>query len=169
MTAILLLILAACSPAANTVVTGIQSENPMTREDMVEFAKKYDEPEVVQALVGALADPSETVRVLACRSLAIIGDPLAVPGLLQVLEQESSDAVRREAIDALGRIKDPSSVDALVALVDASQADKVPLNAIWALGNIGDKRALTVLSRIREDARDPYVRFNTNAALRNIH
>ena len=104
----------------------------MTREDMVEFAKKYDEPEVVQALVGALADPSETVRVLACRSLAIIGDPLAVPGLLQVLEQESSDAVRREAIDALGRIKDPSSVDALVALVDASQADKVPLNAIWA-------------------------------------
>lgn len=169
MTLPLLALLVACAPSPDSVVTGIKSENPMTREDMVEFAKKYDEPEVVQALMGALADPSPTVRRLACKSLAEISDKTAVPALIQVVQTETEDPILREAIDALGRIQDPSAVDALVALVDAAEPDRVPLNAIWALGTIGDKRALASLTRIREGTRDPYVLYNTNEALRNVH
>jgi HEAT repeat protein len=164
----LLALAAGCGPSAANVATGIASENPAVRGDMVAFARKFDDPAVVQALVGVLGDPSEQTRIDAVKSLAEIGDPLACSALVELLATDPSERVQRETIDALGRLKDPIGVDALLALAERSSDDKIPLNAIWALGNLGDKRALPLLSRLREGSRDPYVVFNANVALRKI-
>lgn len=163
-----LLLSIGCGPSANNVATGIASENPAVRGDIVAFAKKFDDPAVVQALIGALADPFENTRIDAVRSLAQIGDPIAAPALIELMQKDPSQKVQREAIDALGRLKDPVAVAPLMALSETLGDDKTPLNIIWALGNIGDKTAMPLLVRLREQSRDPFVIYNANKALRNL-
>lgn len=163
-----LLLAAGCGPDASTVVNGIHAANPVVREDMVEFARKFDEPKVVDALIGALQDESVTIRATAAESLGELGHVAAAPALVQLLEDEPSEQVRAAAVEALGRLADPVAVAPLMRIVETSEPDEAPLNAIWALGNIADKRALDLLSRIREEATDPHVLYNTNVALRKI-
>ncbi len=157
-----------CGPSAESVVTGIQSENPAVREDMVEFARRFDEPMVVDALIKALDDPSTAIRVKAVESLAELGHAAAAAKLVELLNNDESVEVRTEAIEALGRIQDPAAVAPLLILLETCQPNDAPLNVLWALGNIGDKRALPLLSRLRDEASDPYVVYNANVALRKI-
>lgn len=162
------IVLVGCGPDGNTVVVGIQSENPVVREDMVEFAKKFDEPKVVEALVGTLNDPSEVIRLKAVKSLGELKPKVAAEPLVTVFEQDESEYVRREAIEALGRIGDPIAVEPFLTYLQTFDPNKAPVDVIWALGNIGDRSALTVLSELRETSQDPYVVFNVNMALRKI-
>jgi HEAT repeat protein len=53
-----------------------------------------------------LGDWDEYVRRAACRALGQIGDPQALPHLIQALEDEDEDAyVRRAAREAVEQIK----------------------------------------------------------------
>ena len=168
MTGLLVLVLAACGPDADQVVLGIRSDNPAVREDMVEFARKFDEPRVVGALMQAIEDPSEAIRTKAVQSLAALEHRGATAPLVERLAVEPSADVRREIVDALGRIADERAVPPLLLVAETSPPDEVPLNVIWALGTIGDRRALAALTRLREEAKDPYVVYNANVALRNL-
>jgi HEAT repeat protein len=166
--AVVLFTLVACGPDTSQVVQGIHSDNPAVREDMVEFARKVEEPKVVGALMASLEDPSEAIRIKAVQSLAALGHKGATAPLVDRLVIETSPAVKREIIDALGRIADDRAVPALLLIAQDTPADDVPLNVVWALGNIGDRRALPVLSRLREESTDPYVVYNANVALRKV-
>jgi len=150
------------------VVTGLQSENPAVREDMAEFARKFDEPKVVDALMQTLEDPSASIRLMAIESLGELGHAAATPELVAVMANDPSPDVRAAAVEALGRVKDPAAVAPLLIILENFPSDSAPLNVIWALGNIGDRRALPLLSRLREDTSDPYVVYNVNVALRKI-
>jgi HEAT repeat protein len=159
---------AGCGPAAEQVVTGLRSDNPAVRQDMAEFARQFDEPMVVDALIKTLRDPSATIRLEAVESLGELGHAAATADLVDVMSNDPSEDVRKQAVEALGRIKDPAAVAPLLIVLQTYQPDDVPLNMIWALGNIGDRRALPLLSTIREATKDPYVNYNVNAALRKI-
>ncbi|MFH1467341.1 MAG: HEAT repeat domain-containing protein [Pseudomonadota bacterium] len=166
--ALLLLAAAGCGPAAEQVVTGLHSDNPAVRQDMAEFARKFDEPMVVAALIKTLRDPSAAIRLEAVESLGELGHAAATADLVDVMSNDPSEEVRKEAVESLGRIKDPAAVAPLMIVLQTYEPDQVPLNMIWALGNIGDRRALPFLSTIREATRDPYVIYNVNVALRKI-
>ena len=161
-----LLLLAACGSDPNVVVVGLQSDNPVVREDMVLVARGVVEPAVTQALIGVLDDSSSTVRLRAVESLSAHEDTDAVPGLIQRLTDEDAE-VRSAAIDALGVLADGRAVGPLLALLENHQPGDYPLNAIWALGNIGDPQAIPLLSRLREHP-NPYVVFNAESALRKL-
>jgi HEAT repeat protein len=161
-------VLAGCGPAAEQVVTGLQSENPAVRQDMAEFARQFDEPPVVAALIKTLRDPSATIRMEAVESLGELGHAAATADLVDVMSNDPSDEVRQTAVEALGRIQDPAAVAPLLIILETYDPDDVPLNMIWALGNIGDRRALGLLSTIREATADPHVVYNVNVALRKI-
>ncbi|MEC7240486.1 MAG: HEAT repeat domain-containing protein [Myxococcota bacterium] len=159
-------LLAACSSDPSGVVMGLQSDNPVVREDMVLVARGVVEPAVTQALIGVLDDTSSTVRLRAVESLAAHEDTDAVPGLIQRLSDEDAE-VRAAAIDALGVLADPRAVAPLIAVLQNRQPGDYPLNAIWALGNIGDPQAIPLLSQLREHP-NPYVVFNAESALRKL-
>lgn len=163
---IALFLLAACGTDPSVVVAGMQSENPMVREDMVLVARGVQDPVVNQALIGALDDPSQVVRLRAVESLAAHENTDAVPALIQKLADSNAE-VRRAAIDALGVLKDARAVPALLATVQSQEDAALPLNALWALGNIGDHQAIALLSRLRNHA-DPYVVYNAESALRKL-
>ena len=165
---ILLLLGFGCSPAPEAVATGMGSENLVVREDMVAFAKQYDDELVVlDALHKALDDPSARVRQRAAESLGELASPESVQFLLKALE-DNDNAVRKEAVDALGRIGDPQAVGPLMAYIESRRLDgEIPLNAIWALGNIADPTPLSLLMELRDNS-DPYVAYNAMWALREI-
>ena len=158
--------LLACGPSPEAIATGIGSDNPAVRQDMVAAGKLIDDPVVIEALIGALEDESALIRVSAIESLADLDAVEAVPMIAYRLD-DSDEKVQRAAVDALGRLGDPAATEPLVAYLDDRRAGRVPLNALWALGNIGDPAALPILSRFREHE-DPYVAYNADEALRAI-
>ena len=161
-------LLIGCGPAAEQVVTGLRSGNPAVRQDMAEFARKFDEPMVVDALIDTLDDPSATIRMVAVESLGELGHAASTAELVDVMANDASADVRSAAIEALGRIQDPAAVAPLMIILNNHPSDEAPLNIIWALGNIGDKRALPLLSELREASSDPFVVYNVNVALRKL-
>ncbi len=167
MTALVLSLLIACGPGPETVAEQLASDNPAVREDTARRARNFDAPVVIEALIAALDDPSEQVRLNAIGSLIALEGVEAVPRLAELITTDPSERVRRESIDALGRLEDPRGVQPLVALLEATEDTQPPLNAIWAAGRLGDMAALPVLTRLR-DSRDPYVSYNANQALRRV-
>ncbi len=161
-----LLLLLACGPGAEAIATGMSSDNPAVREDMVAAGKLVNDPVVVEALVLALQDPSADIRVASVESLAELEAFESVPAIVERLE-DSEPRVQKAAVEALGRLGDPQAVGPLVDYVEARRHGRVPLNAIWALGVLGDARALPLLAQLREHA-DPYVVYNACNALREI-
>ncbi len=158
--------LVACGPSSEDLAKNLGSDNPAVREDTAKIARNFGSPEIEAALVAALDDPVEAVRLNAVESLIILETAEAVPVLVERLGQEPSAEVQREMVDALGRLGDVSAVPVLIAYVEAREADP-PLNAIWALGVLEDSASLPLLARLRE-SEDPYVRYSANEALRNL-
>jgi len=107
----------------------------------------------VPALISALADSSEYVRVEAARALAKIRDERAVEPLISVLEQDELHWVRREAATALHVVGVHSSgvVEALVnALQDGSW--EVRAEVARALGRVDDADAVPQLLQALADS-----------------
>jgi HEAT repeat protein len=162
----LLFMVMACGPKSDTVLIGLNNQNPAVRQDMVKIARRYDDPRVVKALAVALQDSEAVIRLSAVESLAQLDSSSAVPELIAALS-DSNDKVRRAAVEALGKLADPRATDPLIAYVQERMGDRVPLNALWALGNIADIRALDLLSQLRTHS-DPYVAYNAHQALRQL-
>lgn len=162
----MLLLSLACGPDAAVIATGIGSDNPAVRQDMVVAGKLVDDPVVIEALIVALEDDSALIRASAVESLADLEAVDAVPAICERLN-DPEDLVQRAAVDALGRLQDPAAAPALIEHLDNQRGGRIPLNALWALGNIGDVAALPILSRLREHE-DPYVAYNADLALREI-
>ena len=163
---ILSLVATGCDPAPEDLAANLSSPNPAVRVDTAKIARNFPSEVLEAALVGALDDPAQQVRLNAIDSLIELEATSAVPRLIALLEEGGSDDQQRHVIDALGRRGDPSAVPALVAYVEAREPAP-PLNAIWALGELEGADALPVLARLR-DASDPYVRYNATAALRKL-
>lgn len=156
-------LLLACGPKPDAVITGMASENPALRLDMVTVARQVDDPAVTEALVGVLEDPDADIRQRALEALAEHGSVEAVPAVAERVG-DRDPAVQAAAIQALGRLKDPQGVDALIRVA----TDDRRLDAIWALGEIGDPKALPLLTQLASYEADPYVAWNATVALRAI-
>ena len=117
----------------------------------------------VLALLQWLEDKNE--RGWAVEALGKIGDPQAIPALLQALKDEHMNA-RWKVAKALGEIGDPQAVPALLlTLKDKDQG--VRQSATGALGKIGDPQAVPALLQTLKDE-DEDVRDATALALGDI-
>lgn len=110
-------------------------------------------------LIETLRTGTRSERYAAANDLADLGDPAAIPALVEALEDESWD-VRWRAAEALIVVHDERAVEPLVAFVatppaapavaeiDLDMAHNAYLAAIEALGAIGDARAVPRLVEI---------------------
>ena len=109
-------------------------------------------------------------QIYAARALGEIGDPHAVPKLIDVMQNGWRD-VRSVAADALGRIGDESAVPALLESLNAhewSRNGRFPHAVTRALANIGGKEAIRGLTEATQDT-DPEVRSTSAEALDCVH
>lgn len=169
--------LAGCAPSTEEVVSYVKSENPVVREDWAVEAAKHNEPEVVEALIAVLNDPSDKVRLAAVASLATLKDKSSAPALVQRLKEDSNPKVREAAADALGRMEATDALpDLLIYANEFPPDDQGQLVVIWALGHVGAKLTEAekrtpireFLVARREQTTDKYVRFNSTTSLRAL-
>ena len=99
---------------------------------------------------------SPGVREKLAWALGVIGDPQAVPTLINILQSDTHNRhARRAAAEALGKIADRQAVPALIYAVAAHRGwrdEGVPEAAAWALGVIGDPQAVPVLIQALRDS-----------------
>lgn len=105
-------------------------------------------------------------ETLATRALGEIGDPRAVPHLIQVLEESTSAELRQGTAVALGRIGDERALDALIALFDDSvmSTRRAATDALRHFGERGISLAAGTLRTGSTLAREQAAIFLTDSA-----
>ena len=101
-------------------------------------------PEVVSALVKAIDDPDEKVRIQAVTSLAWMRASKAVPALLEKMAQPSDERILRRIVQALGQIGNEMAIPALLPFL-SSRDRWLRENAILSLGWLKAKEAVPTL------------------------
>ena len=114
------------------------------------------------ALTEYLRDEDPDVCIDAAEALGRIGDPKAVPALLELLQNHPDGEVRTAAVEALGNISDPRVTSALIT-VAAKRPENLAwedewddwwdmqLHAVKALGRMRAVAAVPMLQHILED------------------
>lgn len=105
------------SSAVDALIWGLSNENPQIREMSVWTLSEIKTPtaRVVPAIISALTDPNETIRVVGSVALQSLGEP-AVPYLIDALAAPSAE-IRLNAAYALGEMG--TSHDTIIpALID---------------------------------------------------
>ncbi len=105
---------------------------------------------VVAALVAALGDADDRVRVQAAISLGWMQAKNAVPALIAKAHQNSDLPLKRRAIQALGQIGDGRAVPEVMAALESKDRHAVG-NAILALGWLKARDAVPALIEMAAD------------------
>ena len=110
--------------------------------------------DVVSALVKALDDSADKVRVQAAISLGWMQAKDAVPALIAKARQNDDGPLKRRAVQALGQIGDDRAVPAVLEALDS--VDRYTFeNAILSLGYLKAKEAVPRLIAIASDESEP--------------
>lgn len=149
----------------------LDARDPNARMDAIEALRviltlQPRSPEVVDALISALNDSTDAVRVAAGRALSTEGvrAPAALPGLLVVLADSAHPSVRAQAADILGAFGSaggPAARSLAHALADP--VVEVRMAAASALGRLGRAGAPSGAALARSAATDPSAAVRTRA------
>jgi HEAT repeat protein len=137
-------------PIIPGAAASLDSTVPDERRDAIRTLASVGTQAALSALRESLKHPLRDVRSAAAEALGEIGDSMAVPALIEALNDDPMGSVRSTAAKALGSIKDPSAVHALVkALKDP--VGSVRAAAAKALGGIQDPVAAPALIETLND------------------
>ncbi|TLY32549.1 MAG: HEAT repeat domain-containing protein [Nitrospirae bacterium] len=163
-------------PTVETLIEGLKDENFQVRLHSVQalggITSDYPtgrswlrDSRPVPHLIALLKDKDRAVREDAAIALGMIGDPSAVPALVEAMQD---GAVRVRAIMALGMIADPRSVEPLIRVLEGvginlkgtpmpgcivSEEWFIREQAALALGHINDLRSVPALCHALKDTR----------------
>jgi HEAT repeat protein len=125
---------------------------------------EYKESKAVPILGRILVDPiSEPIREDVAEILGELGDPLAMPFLIQILSDKIIE-IRAKAARSLGMIGDRKAVQSLMALLD-DESEIVREHAISALAELKAVEASFAIIKILQNDEDAYVRAEAARAL----
>ncbi|HZT40625.1 MAG TPA: HEAT repeat domain-containing protein [Chthonomonadaceae bacterium] len=115
------------------------------------FTQNGADKESVPLLLAQLKDSDEGVRAGAADALGKIGDPSAIPALVQEMHQDTAQ-LRRIAIGAIALIADKSGEAALTEAIDNPNDDNAArAQAAAGLGKIGTPSAIATLIKALGD------------------
>jgi len=96
-------------------------DDPKTRGSAAHHLGDLGDRKAVPALIRNLRVENDLSRNAVIKALARIGDPAAIPALLEVAQEDEAASVRATAIDSLARVGSPEGVKMLAQLaVDPS-------------------------------------------------
>ena len=116
------------------VATLIGASDPIGRESAVRIAGYFGYRETSDAVLGAVSDPVEAVRVAALEHLPFLDDP-QVPALLHRALETDTPRAKAAAARALGRIEGDDTGSALVA----ATGDADPWVRYYAARSLGER------------------------------
>ncbi len=125
------------------VATMIDASDPVVRESAVRIAGYFGYRETAGAMIGAVSDPVEAVRVAALEHLPFLDDPNVAVLLQRALETDTPKA-KAAAARALGRVDEGAGDDALVGALDDADA----WVRYYAARSLGERRYGPAQSRL---------------------
>jgi len=133
--------------------------NLEVRQSALLSLRFLNDPAGVPALVKAVKDPSEPVKLQAISALTGFRTTEATAALIDA-SKDASVKVRRTAVSALGQVGDPASLEALKAALKDADA-YVRANAAQGLATVGDK---SVIPNLETALKDPETVVKVSAA-----
>jgi bilin biosynthesis protein len=104
-------------------------------------------------LLKALAEhPNPVVRRAVAKTLTLIGDPAAVPGLVQAVLHDEDTVVKSSSVGALARTGQIAVPTLLSLLTDSTTPENLKGLAAWALAFIGLEAKDALLEQIHSDS-----------------
>ncbi len=104
-----------------------------------------------EKLLRALWHPERTRAATAAIILGQLGDPRAVPALIEVALHTRDFGVQEAAVRSLGHLRDPRAIPALAVLLRNESPLPVRLAAVEALRGFEDPRAREALRSALND------------------
>ena len=150
----------------SSLVTRLSSPDSEIRLDAARELGRIGEvaSDVVAALVKALDDAEDKVRVQAAISLGWMQAKDAVPALIAKAHQNDDMPLKRRAVQALGQIGDDRAVSEVMAALDSCDRYTAE-NAILALGWLKVKEAVPRLIEIASDESKPVMADASKATI----
>lgn len=113
-----------------------------------------------EGLVAFLSDPDKGIRRRAARALGEIGDPNALPALMEATGDRDA-WVRLDVIRSLGKLRAAIALNVLLDALDDENID-IRMETLHTLGCTRDKRAAGALVRALDD---PHQEIRSGAAV----
>jgi HEAT repeat protein len=111
------------SPATSLIQELQAADDPKKKCELIRSLAKQRGGEVLEALVRALKDSDEKVRVYAVGSLQEVGDARAVEPLIEVLMTDTAHQPCYYATKALARFKTPRAIAGMVSALESEKGD----------------------------------------------
>ncbi len=125
------------------------------------ISSKTITPELLQALIQALADPKGDVRREAAQWLGKIRVEKAIPDLVRATQDAEKD-VRWAAVMALGEIGSEVAISELKKIIEDSNSD-MQRQAVQALGITRSATAISILLKLVENPENDLCRWAVEA------
>jgi len=144
------------------VRAAVTEEDANVALEAIELLQGYESPEVLPAIVNAMAHPNEEVRQTAVRMLSDINDPQTGVLLATALSDESED-VRSSAID-ITKYKDEQVQFKVLEAAISSPFSDIKDESVFMLEYLGGHRAIDILIEALQD-RDTEFRESAASAI----
>jgi len=118
--------------------------------------QEFDDPAVIDVLIGALSDDNESFRESVAEAITAKGRMAGAQDKLIGALKDANPQVRFYSAGILGQVQSQRATPPLITLLKDENV-KVRYMAVWALGNLHDPRAIEPLIESLRD-RDPEVR-----------
>jgi hypothetical protein len=141
---------AARGPHIRLLIQNLSSPQAVERERSRVELVAYGAPAVPE-LLEALGSPDERGRLEACKALAEIADPLAVPALIRCLEDDHQD-LRWVAAEGLLNIGGPAVEPLLLALIDRAWAHTILEGAVHVLRGLSRRMSQPIFEPVISSA-----------------
>ena len=140
--------------AVTTLMRLLENNHPKVQTNAVRALGAIGNTRATMTLATLLADPvtRSPVRLAAAEALGRIGDPEAVPILLQATGEREAQ-IRKAAVVSLGWLADARAVSALTLLIKEPELTEVAMKAIGQIGHVDGLASL--LRIIKEPGTDP--------------
>lgn len=110
----------------------LQDQNDGTIVYVLEKLGRLENGYSKQPLLNLLENNNETIRSLALKNLAKIGDVSLLDTFVKFAKQDESTEVRRESVSAIGRLRNEKTIPVLIKLL-SDKDPKVVMQAIRGL------------------------------------
>lgn len=134
----------------------MKDEDAHTRLEAVKSLGESADPEAVEHLIEAMADPDPAVKIKAIDYLGKLRATQATTIMVQKLFMRDVDTLEKQRIlVALGRIGDLKAVQPVSDFLAQDTAPATRATAVFTLGEIGDRSAVEPLQQIQIGSADP--------------
>ncbi|MFA5480272.1 MAG: HEAT repeat domain-containing protein [Candidatus Muiribacteriota bacterium] len=144
---------------AQEVIPYLDHSEPVVRYVTAQTLGYFMFDNVGKALLEALVEPEEWVRLEIVEAIGKVKPKNAIPILLKYLETESDNKIKATIIKVLGILNDEKVIPYIAQFLNSSD-ERVKANTIEALENFENSRILELLKPFKTD-KNNRVRANT--------